>query len=73
MAYRKLPIHILPMVVAKFQKLIPRGILEKAPQTGSNWASLIVAIRICGDYAEGITKYTQTHFYCQILKLQAMN
>ena len=58
---RRLPVHILPAVVAKLKKMIEQGILEKAPQGGSNWASPIVAIkktdgdlRICGDYKIGV-------------------
>ena len=42
---RKLPIHILPMVVAKINKMIQQGTLEKATQGRSNWTSLIVVIR----------------------------
>ena len=55
------PIHILPIVVSKFKKMIQKGILENVTQKGSNWASPIVAIkkidediRICDDYKIGV-------------------
>ena len=52
---------MLPLVVAKLQKLIEQDILEHVPPGGSKWASLIVVVRksdgdihICGDYKKGI-------------------
>ena len=58
---RWLPIHILPIVVSKLEKMIQQGILEKVTHEGSNWASPVVTIkktdgdiRICGDYKIGI-------------------
>ena len=58
---RKLPVHLLPLVVAKVQKLIEQGLLEHVPPRGSKWASPIVVLRksdghipICGDYKIGV-------------------
>lgn len=52
---------MLPLVVAKVNKMVEQGILEKVSQSGSNWASPIVAIckpnrdlRICSDYKVGV-------------------
>ena len=54
---RPLPIHMKPLVVAKLEKMIKDGILEKVPSGGSKWASPITIvhkpngdIRICSDY-----------------------
>ena len=58
---RKLPVHLLPLVVAKLRKFIEQGLLEHVPPGSSKWASLIVVlrksdgdIRICGDYKIGV-------------------
>ena len=57
---RKLPVHLLPLVVAKLRKLIKQGLFEHVPPVGSKWASPIVVLsksdgdtRICGDYKIG--------------------
>ena len=52
---------MLPLVVAKLQKLTEQNLLEHVPPVGSKWASPIVVlrksdgdIRICGDYKIGV-------------------
>ena len=54
---RKSRVHLLPLVVAKLQKLIEQDLLGHVPPGGSKWASPIVVlrksdgdIRICGEY-----------------------
>ena len=58
---RKLPVHLLPLVVAKLWKLIEQDLLEHVPPGSSKWASPIVVLRkskgdicICGDYKMGV-------------------
>ena len=57
---RKVPVHLLPLVIAKLRKLIKEDLLEPAPSGGSKWASPIVVLkkdgdlRICGDYKIGV-------------------
>ena len=57
---QKLPVHLLPLVVAKLRKLIEHN-LEHVPPGDSKWASPIVVlrnsdgdIRIRGDYKIGV-------------------
>lgn len=42
---QKIPIHFLPMVVAKLKKMIEQGILEKVTQGCNSWVSPIVMIQ----------------------------
>ena len=63
---RKLPVHLLPLVVAKLRKLIEPDLFEHVPLGGSKWKSLIVVlrnsegdIRMCGDY-----KIVVNHKFC---------
>ena len=58
---RKIPVHLLPLVIAKLRKSIKEDLLEPAPPGGSKWASPIVVLkkkdgdlRICGDYKIGV-------------------
>ena len=58
---RKIPVHLLPLVGAKLQKLMEQDLLEHVPPRGSKWASIIVVLRksdrdihICGDYKIGV-------------------
>ena len=58
---QKLPVHLLPLVVAKLRKSIEQDLLEHVHPGGSKWISLIVVlrksdgdIRICGDYKIGM-------------------
>ena len=59
---RRLPVHILPIVVSKLKKKkIQLGNLKKVTHGESSWASPIVVIkktngviRICGDYKSGV-------------------
>ena len=60
---RKLPVHLLPLVVAKLRKSIEQDLLEHVPFVGSKCASTIEVlrksdgdIRIGGDYKIGVTR-----------------
>ena len=57
---QKLPVHLLPLVVAKLWKFREQDLLEHVSPGGSKWVSLIVVLRksdgnicICGDYKIG--------------------
>ena len=58
---RKLPVHLLSLVVAKLRKLTEKDLLELVPPRGNKWASPIVVLRksdgdrrLCGEYEIGI-------------------
>ena len=58
---RKLPVHLLPLEVAKLRKLIEQDLLGHVPLGGSKWTSSFLVIResegeicTCGDYNIGV-------------------
>ena len=60
---QKLPVHLLPLVVAKLRKLIEQDLLEHVPLEGSKWALPIVVLRKSDrDYEIGVNhKFAWTH------------
>lgn len=42
---RKIPVHLLLLVIAKLRKLIKEDLVEPAPPGGSKWASPIVVLK----------------------------
>ena len=59
-------VHLLPLVVAKLQKLIKQDLLEHVPLGGSKWASPIVVLRKSdGDICtRGYYKISINHKVC---------
>ena len=67
---RKLPVHLLPLVVAKLRKLTEQVLREHIPPVGSKWSSPILVLRksdgdisICEDYKIGVNYKVCTDSY----------